>query len=223
MSTGLAVLIGVFAVGLLFLLWNSSVRRGQVRQLQDQGFLPTDLRQAADVFSALAKGYGSAKPRKYRFGSCLQRGAGRGIAYYLSVVDETNADRERDVVGGAFNAFLIELRDPARIVLKPVSVYIAPEGSGLLQKALRQLIALDPIGHPLEIDPGSSSYGFLGAFGDGGGSLSDSLPPPTPERLARASALGFFAVHFGREQAAFLTLPSTRDIAAQWAYVAEWV
>jgi hypothetical protein len=55
------------------------------------------------------------------------------------------------------------------------------------------------------------------------GALDDLMPAAVQEKLARATAHGFFIVHVGNGKAAFAALSNHRDVDLQIAYLAEWV
>jgi hypothetical protein len=140
----------------------------------------------------------------------------------MEVLDQTHADAERKAYGGRFDAYLIDLRDPASIAHRPAAVYVAPGTSALFSAMMRGLIELDPPGAPLEIRRRPGMETLIAAFGESPGKLEDALPASTQERLARAGPAGFFAIHFAGPRAAFYALPDTRDVAKHWQYLSEW-
>jgi hypothetical protein len=223
MDTGVLALIGVFVAAALLVVWNARVRRRHLRQLETAGFVPArDPARTLEAFTGVARGHGAAARRVYELVTCYERPAGSGALSFLSVVDKTNADADRGAMGGAFDAYVVGLRDAERVVTRPASVYLLPKGHALARKLIEKLLAADAIGTQLEIGQGPLHAPFLAAFGDGPGSLDEFLPARTQERLVNAARAGFFAVHFGRRHAAFVAMPASRDVAAQLAHVGEW-
>ncbi|MGH7893818.1 MAG: hypothetical protein ACREQL_04070, partial [Candidatus Binatia bacterium] len=139
MDTGVLALIGVFVAAALLAVWNARVRRRHVRQLETAGFAPArDPARTLETFSGVARGHGEAARRVYDLVTCYERPAGTGALSYLSVVDKTNADAERGVTGGAFDAYVVGLRDAERVVTRPASVYLLPKGHAVLRRLIEK-------------------------------------------------------------------------------------
>jgi hypothetical protein len=224
MDTGVVVLGGVFALAVLVMVWNASRRRALRQQLEREGFVPCEeetdrIRQA---FAAVAGGHG-ATPRRYEVAHCYKKPGGRGMAYRFAVADVTNADAERAPLGGRFEAYLIDLHDADRVARRPISLFFAPQGPGVLRTLLQKLVTADPHGVALEVPRSPSTASVLAAFGAQAGTLDDALPAATRDRLLRAAEHGFFGAHFGGGKAALLALPDRQDVQRQWHYVVEWM
>jgi hypothetical protein len=216
------VLGAVFALAALLMLWNGSRRRAIRRRLEQHGFVRCEEQTEAirEAFAMVAGGHGASR-RRYQVAHCYKRAGGRGTAYRFTVADLTNADPERGALGGRFDAYLLDLPDAVRLAHRPVSVFLAPTGPGLLRSLIQKIVAADAHGVALGLPPADTSV--LAAFGAEAGTLDDALPAATQDRLRRAADHGFFGAHFGPGKVALVALPDRQDVERQWHYVVEWM
>ncbi len=222
--TGIWVLLGVFALGGAFALWNARLRGAVARRLEASGFEPCDAEPAALARAWQALVAATGRRRDVKVGRCHRRAAGWGMLYHVDLLDVTHQDdsRERVTVGAAFSAYLLDVRDPDTLHRAPVTLLCVPGRSKLLNALLRRVCELEPPGASLEIGDHPWVAELLGAYGAAPGKLDEVVPPGVQQRLARAGAHGFFRVCLAEGKLAFAVLPGRRDVDRELAYLAEW-
>jgi hypothetical protein len=223
-ATGFLVLFGVFASAGVFAIWNARLRSSARRRLAALGFEPCPGEEPAlaAAWRELAAARGA--PRDVHISGCTRRAAGWGMIHHFEVTDATPDDgaRDRAHVPASWNAYLLDLRDPAAIHGAPLALYLLSGGSGWLRQLLRSLIALDAPGVELELGPHPWCSAIVAAFGAAPGKLDGLLPPAAQEKLARAAEHGFFCVKLANGKAAFELLGGRRDVEREWAYLSQW-
>ena len=225
MSTGVWVLLGIFAIAGLFAAWNATLRRSVRRRLESLGFRACDGETSGltQAWQALVRSTGAR--RDMRLSSCLERASGSGRLHHVDVQDLTHRDDREDRVnvGANWSAYLFDLRDARSVHASSVVLYVAQSGSGLLRTWLRRLLDIDPPGAALEVGAHPWASRFVGAYGAHPGRLDELVPPAVQERLARAADHGFFVIHHALGKAAVSVRPGRRDVDREWAYLSEWV
>ena len=224
MDTGVWVLAGIFAFAAILIVAGVRRRSAVRKRLLAQGFEACDDQAPAllQAWSEVAGGLGPAERRKFQVRSCFRKPAGWGMVHRFAVSDVTNADSRNNAMGGRYDAYLIDLRDPESVFHAPASIFLSGSGSKLFRRVLEKLVSLGALGVRLEIPKRPGCERFFAAFGASPGKLDDALPAATQERLARAADLGFFAAHLGAGKLGLAALPDQKDVDRLWNYVSEW-
>lgn len=219
MSTGLLVVIGVFALAVLSAGSRVLHRRGLERRLRAAGFEPCD--SDAPTLAHAWRSFGGAG--EVHVGRCLRRAAGFGLLHRFEV-NEGPKERPHDepAPGARFPAYLLDVRGFDALARGPVTLHLLPPGNALARALIERTIALSPPGVPLELARHPGTESILCAHGDGPGKLDDRMAAAVQQRLARAAAAGFMRVQLAAGKAGFAVLPGHRDVDAELAYLAEW-
>ena len=224
MSPGVWILAATFAGAALLLAHKLRGERASEARLRALGFEPCEdeAPQILAAFTALAAGH-VAGDRTYRVAGCSRRRVESGFVYRFRAVDHSQREQatERGAVFPVADVYLLQVAEGARAILRPCTLFFSSLEGGLFQRLVARLLALRPFGAELELPAGPSR--LLCAFGRERGTLDEHLSRESRARLERAPAAGFFAAHLASGRAAFLAPRGTRDVDAQWSYVAEWV
>jgi hypothetical protein len=224
MDPGWLVLAGIFAAAGVFALWNFAYRQSITRQLEARGFERADA-DAPAVERAWRTITGATEAGDVAIARCRRRSAGRGgWIYHFDVRERTGrrGDGDSDGPGAAYPAYLVDLRDPQAAGPGGVTLHVLPPGSTFLRKLVAKTADLSDARPRLDIGAHSSSDAIVAAFGDAAGKLDDVVPAAAREKLARASAHGFFTIHVRGGKAAFVANPAHRDIDSQMTYLNDW-
>ena len=221
MDPGVLALVGIFALGAIFALWNFSYRRSIERRLAAQGFerCETEAPSLEAAWRALTGLDGPAW--ELRLTQCRRRGA----LYHFTVRERPTERTSDDTAnpGSSSPAYLFDVRDPDSLSRGAVTLHVLPAGSKVLRTLLAGVTDLGASRPRLDVGVHSWSPSIVAAHGEAGGTLDDVVPAGVQEKLARAAAHGFFILHLGKGKAAFVALPNHRDVDLQLAYLAEWL
>jgi hypothetical protein len=222
MDWGYFVLGGIFVGAALLMLYNARHRRAVERELVRRGLRPCEEEAPVlqETFTRLAGGHGGVPPRRYEVSRCFKRATGRATVYRFSVLDRSHdADHDRNVVGAAYDAYLLHLPDGTRVTPTPVSIMLSPRVPRAIRTVMARLAAAEPFGHPLAVpDDGQ----ILAAWGETGRPLDEVVSAATQERLVRGAEVGVLSAHFREARAAFTVNPQQRMVEPQWSWIVDW-
>jgi hypothetical protein len=223
MDTGVLVLAGVFALAAIFAVWNLAHRRSIERQLEARGFASCE-GEAPAVEQGWRTITGAGAPDEITILRCRQRSTSRGTIYHfiVRVRSSRGGSDDTDGPGASHPAYLFDLRDPSAAGRSGVTLHILPPTSARVRKLIAGMAGRTDPRPQLEIGPHAWSPAIVAAFGDAAGRLDDVLPMATQEKLAKASAHGFFTVHLRGGHAALVANPAHRDVEAQLRFVNDW-
>lgn len=225
MELGALAFVGIFALAGACAVWNWSRRRAISARVSAAGFEPCeqDAESLRSAWLALAHA-GSDGETEIHVSSCHRRAAGFGLLHRFQVVERPREGATSDEarVGTRFDAYVLDLRDAETIARSPVTLYLLPEGNAIARRLIESTLALAAPGVKLELTPRPTTRAILAAYGAAAGKLDEHVTHGTQERIARAAAHGFLAVHLGAGKAGFAVLPGHRDVDRELAYLAEW-
>jgi hypothetical protein len=154
-------------------------------------------------------------PRRYEVSRCFKRTTGRGTVYRFSVLDRSHAeDHDHNVVGAAYDAYLLHLPAGTQVTPSPVSIMLSPRAprairavmAGLAAASLRAAVACRMAGR------------F--SWGETRRPLDEVVSAATQERLS--AVRGRRALALPPARATFAVNPQRKMVEPQWSWIVDW-